>query len=158
MGERAIFTAGWMRPDGSVVDCGFLKHFEALAGESLLSSVYAAYTETVNRNRESVDEYIENLEPDEHVEMHRFEGMDDDAGSLLLAAAYDAGYIRLGYTERHALLEAEGYEAATRRRRSGLLRLAKDLEAACCIRVVAMSELGRGQRGMKLVGCETLGR
>lgn len=119
---------GWLRPDGTLVPCPMYDHISALGSSPDLAEAVARYTEEVNANEEAMNEALSMLGPDDHPEMHRFSGMNDDARAKLTRAAYEAGWIRLGlmYDQQAVprdrarvrdfmqnpvfMLEAEGYD------------------------------------------------
>lgn len=103
-------------------------HVSALSTSPDLAEAVRRYKEEIDSNEEAMNEALAMLGPDDHPEMHRFAGMNDDARGKLTRAAYEAGWIRLGlmYDQQAVprdrsrlsdflqnpvfMLEAEGYD------------------------------------------------
>lgn len=142
---------GWLGPDGTLVPCPMFDHISALSTAPELAEAVTRYKEEVASNEEAMYETLSMLGPDDHPEMHRFEGMNDDARAKLTRAAYEAGWIRLGlmYDQQAVprdrtrvrdfmqnpvfMLEAEGYDQPI----DTQMRLIEDLAAILEARVEA---------------------
>ncbi|RYD66612.1 MAG: hypothetical protein EOP83_04660 [Verrucomicrobiaceae bacterium] len=88
---------GWMTPTGSILACDMHDHLVALRDVPEFREAVAAYETTVANNAEWMANELDSLGDDDHPEMHRFDGMDDDAKELLTHTVYAAGWVRLGY-------------------------------------------------------------
>ena len=142
---------GWLQPDGTLRPCPMYDHVSVLGSSPDLFDAVRAYKEEVESNEEAMNEALAMLGPDDHPEMHRFAGMNDDARAKLTRTAYEAGWIRLGLMyDRQAvprdqarirdfmqnpvfMLEAEGYDQPIVAQK----RLIKDLAAILDARVEA---------------------
>lgn len=88
---------GWVSPNKMVFITDSMKHIEFLKDVPELAEAYSKYESEVESNAEWMDNELSYAaENDEHPEMHRFDGMDDDARDHLYKAAYDAGWVRFG--------------------------------------------------------------
>lgn len=138
---------GWLQPDGTLRPCPMYDHVSVLGSSPDLFDAVRAYKEEVESNEEAMNEALAMLGPDDHPEMHRFSGMNDDARAKLTRAAYEAGWIRLGLMyDQHAvprdrarvadfmrnpvfMLEAEGYDQPIVKQKRLLEDLAAILDA-----------------------------
>lgn len=90
VGTLAHARAGWIYPDGSVVPCDPMKHRDALPEE-----YRERYQELLDQYEDSWNDYVESLEPNDHVEWHYYNPESDCNRSLLRELA-ERGYMRLG--------------------------------------------------------------
>lgn len=92
-------TFGWISPDNIVHITESLEHIKFLQGIPELNEAFTQYDAEVTSNAEWMDIELEwAAKNDEHPEMHRFDGMDDDARDKLYLAAYNLGWVRWGTT------------------------------------------------------------
>lgn len=126
---------GWLTPTKDIITCKWFGHFETLENFPDTKDAYQIYKNTVESNQEYVDSCLSDLGPDEHPEMHRFDGIDDDARDLLVKSVYELGYIRLGVYLNYAL-EAEGSEHGIRSSMVKLNAIAKDILLPLNVRAV----------------------
>lgn len=117
---------GWLTPSKAVVTCKWFGHLEALGKFPDVSEAYTIYENTIENNREFVNDCLSDLGPNEHPEMHRFDGIDDDARDLLIKTVYELGYIRLGIYRDYAI-EAEGSPEGIRSSLTKLNAISKDI-------------------------------
>lgn len=138
---------GWLQPDGTLRPCPMYDHISVLGSSPDLFDAVRAYKEEVDANEEAMNEALAVLAPEDHPEMHRFGGMNDDARAKLTRAAYEAGWIRLGlmYDQQAVprdrariadymrnpvfMLEAEGYDQPIVKQKRQIEDLAAILEA-----------------------------
>lgn len=151
---------GWMTPEGEILACTLHEHLTVLADRPDVGVDYAAYKAQIDLNAQIMDDTLSSLGEDDHPEMHRFDGMDDDARDALISAAYHKGWIRLGtFREKFQppagamrgehlklwrndpsklKLEAEGLDPFIEARRKDLRDLAAILEVGLVLREMAV--------------------
>lgn len=146
---------GWLRPDGLLVACALFDHLGVLGQVPEMADAVATYAATVDENEQAMAEALASLGPDDHPEMHRFDGMNDDARERLTRSAYVTGWVRLGLhldrsaplpSDRRAVLrsfindpsnwvvEAEGFNAGVDLHRNSLEELAALVDAKLNVR------------------------
>lgn len=141
---------GWLTPTKNVVTCKWFGHFETLGKFSDMTEAYHAYKNTVDNNQEYVHNCLADLGPDEHPEMHRFDGIDDDARDLLVKTAYELGYIRLGVYRNYSL-EAEGSPEGIRSAIVKLNAISKDIVLPLQIRALKYVPYNKGGYTVEVV-------
>jgi hypothetical protein len=86
----------WLSHEGEVISCKLFGHIEKLGELPLFRDAYATYKEACAGNEAWMQDELSKLGPDDWLEMHRFEGMNDGAKSDFVRTVYEAGWIRLG--------------------------------------------------------------
>ncbi len=87
---------GWLTDEGVLLPCAIHGHLDLISTVPRFAEAYSRYDDICRDNADFVQQELDSLGPDEHPEMHRFDGMDDDARDELLKVVYLAGWIRLG--------------------------------------------------------------
>jgi hypothetical protein len=154
---------GWLEPAGALHAVELHQHLRFFEGHPDLGEAYRTYERTCDENHIFMDAELASLGPDDHPEMHRFDGLNDDARDALLGSAYVAGWIRLGMyiddyqggrtvAERRRaalepsnwILEAEGTGYRIEAHTAVLRDLAAVLDASLCLRIVSYDVMPKG--------------
>lgn len=110
---------GLLNPNGELIPVGLFGHFEYLKKVPEFKEQIEYFTEMV---RDAEDDFIHNLDPNEHPEWHSFEiWQDSETDKLrrdLMKKAYDLGWARIGLVNNPYILEVETTKASAQLKNS----------------------------------------
>lgn len=84
------------------------EHAEFFKNVARFSDYYQEYQDDLIYNEEIINDHLASLDDDEHPELHRFEGMDDESREALYYKVHKHGWIRFGVHVRNYRGRATG--------------------------------------------------